>query len=179
MRHLVILSGNSVKNKGWGELMLAEYGPRFDSTFMLDYDHWVSGEPTINFVVEERKIAAHVAVLPADTEIVLFAKSVGSLLAFTTIAHGVLKPIKCIFFGIPFDMAVDNLFKDNWSAIDNFIIPAIAFHNKNDPTTKYECTKDTLAEHNPAITLIETVESDHWYGDTLTYNRTIIPFLVR
>jgi len=179
MRHLIILSGNSLKNKGWGEFMMDEYSPRFDSAFMLNYDHWTSGEATINFETEEVKLAAHVATLSADTEIVLFAKSAGSLLAFMTIAHHVLMPIKCVFFGIPFDMAAENLFKDNWGAVDNFTIPAIAFHNTNDPTTKFEFTRDTLIEHNPAITLIETTESDHWYGDTLTYNRTIIPFLVR
>jgi hypothetical protein len=76
-------------------------------------------------------------------------------------------------------MAAVNLFNDNWGPLDSFTIPAIAFHNTADPTTKYEFTKDTLAEHNPAIALIETSESDHWYGDTLTYNRTIIPFLAR
>jgi hypothetical protein len=159
--------------------MLAEYGPRFDSAFMLEYDHWTSGEPHINFEAEESKLAAHVTTLPSDAEVVLFAKSAGSLLAFTAIAHGVLTPAKCVFFGIPFDMAAENLFKDNWGAIDNFTIPAIVFHNTADPTTSFEFTRDTLAEHNPVVTLIETTESDHWYGDTLTYNRTIIPFLVR
>ena len=179
MRHLIILSGNSLKNKGWGELMLAEYGLRFDTAFMLDYDHWTSGESNINFTTEEAKLSAYVSTLPPYAEIVIFAKSAGSLLAFTAIAHGVLKPIKCVFFGIPFDMAADNLFKNNWGAVDTFTIPAIALHNTDDPTTSYEVTKQTLIEHNPGITLIETGESDHWYGDIITYNRTIIPFLAR
>ena len=179
MRHLIVLSGNSVKNKGWGELMLAEYAPRFNSVFLLEYDHWTSGEPLINFAAEEAKLALHVATLPVDTEIVLFAKSAGSLLAFLAINHTVLTPTRCVFFGIPFDMAAEELFKDNWGAVDNFTIPAIAFHNASDPTTSYEFTRDILAEHNTAITLITTEESDHWYGDTLTYNRAIIPFLAR
>ena len=176
---MIILSGNSLKNKAWGELMLAEYGPRFDSVCKLAYDHWTSGESNINFMSEESKLAAHVATLALDTEIILFAKSAGSLLAFMAVAHGVVTPAKCIFFGIPFDLAAGNIFKDNWGAVETFSIPAIAFHNTNDPTTSYECTRDTLIEHNSAITLIETDELDHWYGDTVTYNRTIIPFLAR
>ena len=159
--------------------MLAEYGPRFDSAFLLEYDHWTSGEPTINFAVEEAKLATCASALPLCAEIVLFAKSAGSLLAFTAIGHGVLNPVKCVFFGIPFDLAAENHFKDNWGDVANFTIPAIAFHNTTDPTTSFEFTKDTLAEHNPAITLVATNEPDHWYGDTLIYNRTIIPFLVR
>ena len=179
MSHLIILPGNSVKNKSWGELILAEYGLHFDTAFMLEYDHWTSGGPNINFVVEEVKLVAYVSSLPPFAEIVVFAKSAGSLLAFTAIEHAVVKPVKCIFFGIPFDMAAENLFADNWDAIDNFKIPAIAFHSTNDPTTKYEFTRDTLLAHNLNITLITTEESDHWYGDTLTYNRSIIPFLAR
>ena len=160
-------------------MILAEYGPRFETEFMLDYDHWTSGEPNINFAREETKLAAYVSSLPPYAEIVLFAKSAGSLLAFIAIAHGVLKPMKCIFFGIPFDMAAKDLCKDSWSVIDTFTIPAIAFHNTNDPTTSYEVAKQTLAEHAPTISLVTTDESDHWYGDTLTYNRSIIPFLAR
>ena len=178
MQQLIILSGNSVKNKGWGELILAEYGPRFDSAFLLEYDHWASGEANIDFAIEEKKLVAHVANLPTDTEIILFAKSAGSLLAFRVIDHGVVTPSSCIFFGIPFDMAAVNIFKETWEAIDNFTIPAIAFHNTNDPTTSYEFTRTSLAEHNPNITLVTTEESDHWYGDTQTYNRNIIPFLL-
>jgi hypothetical protein len=179
MCHLIILSGNSLKNKTWGELILAEYGPQFDSVFMLDYDHWTSGEASINFETEEGKLATHVATLPEGIEIILFAKSAGSLLAFIAIAHGVITPTKCIFFGIPFDMAAENILKDNWGDIETFSIPALAFHNTNDPTTSYAFTRDTLTEHASAITLVETGESDHWYGDILTYNRTIIPFLAR
>jgi hypothetical protein len=49
MRHLIVLPGNSLKNKGWGELILEHYASQFDSLFMLEYDHWVSGEPNIDF----------------------------------------------------------------------------------------------------------------------------------
>ncbi len=159
--------------------MMAEYGPRFEIAWMLSYDHWTSGEPNINFIAEEAKLATYVSSLPPYAEIVLFAKSAGSLLAFTAIDHGVLKPVKCILFGIPFDMASNSMFKDNWGAVDNFTIPTIAFHNTDDPTTSYEVAKQTLAEHAPTISLITTDETDHWYGDTLTYNRSIIPFLAR
>ncbi len=177
MRHLIVLPGNSQKNKAWGELMLAEYATQFDSAFMLEYDHWESAEATINFTKEEEKLRAHVVTLPADTEVVLMAKSAGSLLAFLAIWHGAITPNYCVFFGIPFDLAADNLFKDDWSPVDSFAIKSIAFHNLADPTTSYEFTKSILAEHAPRITLITTNEADHWYGDVNNYTTTIATLL--
>jgi hypothetical protein len=173
MLHLIVLPGNSVKNKAWGELILEHYASQFDSAFMLKYDHWVSGEPTINFPNEETKLHAHVASLPPATEIILFAKSAGSLLALLSMHHGVLNPTQVVFFGIPLDLAADNLFKDSWAPLSELRVPAIAFHNVTDPTTSYEFTKSMLAIHNPTVELITTRETDHWYGDLKIYDQYI------
>ncbi|MFM2339582.1 MAG: hypothetical protein RLZZ360_218 [Candidatus Parcubacteria bacterium] len=177
MRHLIVLPGNSQKNKAWGELMLEHYAPEFDSSFMLEYDHWESEKTTIDFAREEDKLRTHVATLPSNTDVVLFAKSAGSLLAFLAIHHGAITPNYCVLFGIPFDLAADNLFKDHWSPVDSFGVKAIAFHNLADPTTSYEFTKSILGTHAPQITLITTNETDHWYGDIATYSPSIAALL--
>lgn len=65
------------------------------------------------------------------------------------------------------------MFKDSWEAIDTFTLPALAFHNVEDPTTSYEFTKATLAAHAPHIKLIATNEADHWYGDVANYDSYI------
>jgi hypothetical protein len=174
MQHLIVLPGNSLKNKAWGELILERYGKNFDSASMLSYDHWESREANIDFEVEEEKLRQHVSVLPVETEIVVFAKSAGSLLAFLAISHGVLVPSRCVFFGIPFDLAASNLFKEDWGPVDSFAIPAIAFHNTEDPTTSYEFTKTTLVAHVPQIKLVTTHEADHWYGDVTTYDQHLL-----
>jgi len=171
MRHLIILSGNSLKNKAWGELVQSECGPQFDSVYLQQYEHWVSGEQNINFEVEQATLAAHVVTMPVDTEIILFAKSAGSLLAFLAIAAGVVTPSRCVFFGIPFDLAAVDLFKNDWTILNVFKIPAIAFHNQDDPTTSYEFTKTTIEKYAPHIKLLTTNETDHWYGDFTTYSQ--------
>jgi hypothetical protein len=86
------------------------------------------------------------------------------------IYHGSITPAQCVFFGIPFDLASDNLFKNDWTPISSFTIPATAFHNIDDPTTSYEFTKTTLAIHAPSINLVTTHEPDHWYADFTTYD---------
>lgn len=173
MHHLIILPGNSLKNKAWGELMCEHYASKFDSVIMAEYDHWASGEPNIDFVAEAKKIQTHVDSLAPDTEITLFAKSAGSLLALLTLHQEILKPVQVVFFGMPLDLAADNLFKDSWAPLSELGVPTIAFHNEADPTTSYEFAKSMLVTHNPSITLITTHEADHWYGDLETYDRFI------
>jgi predicted alpha/beta hydrolase family esterase len=173
MRHLIVMSGNSVKNKAWGELILEHYAPQYDSSFLLEYDHWVSGEPNIDFAKETAKLQKHVDALSPDTEIILFAKSAGSLLGLLTMYQGIYKPTRAVFFGMPLDLAADNLFKDSWAPLSELAVPAIAFHNVADPTTSYEFTKSMLATHNPHITLITTAGNDHWYSDLKTYDSFI------
>lgn len=174
MRHLIVLPGNSVKNKAWGELMIQHYSHQFDSVYLALYDHWESCEENINFAREEEKIREYVSSLAPGSEVTVFAKSVGSLLAFLSISHGAVLPVRCVFFGIPFDLAVNKLFTDSWAPVDSFTVPAIAFHNIEDPTTSYEFTKTALAEHAPHIKLITTHEADHWYGDVATYDQNIL-----
>ena len=168
MRHLIILSGNSLKNKAWGEVILEHYTTQFDSSFMLPYDHWVSGEPTIDFAKEEVRLKKHVESLALDTEIILFAKSAGSLLALLSMHHGILNPTQVVFFGMPLDLAAENLFKDSWTPLSELTTPAIAFHNIADPTTSYEFTKSILATYNPNNILFTTHEADPWYVDFKT-----------
>ena len=177
MTHLIVLPGNSPKNKTWGELMLATYGARFDSSFMQTYDHWESGESTIDFEREQSKLAAQVAALALDTSLILFTKSAGSLLAFLAISKKIITPTKCVFFGIPFDLAADSLFKDGWSVVDGFTIPAVAFHNQFDPTAEYVFTRDILSVHAPHITLVTLPESDHSYHNVALYTDTLNLFL--
>jgi hypothetical protein len=177
MQHLIILPGNSVKNRTWGEVMCDHYGLQFASVTLLEYDHWESGAPQIDFDVELQKLAERNTPLFAEDEIVIMAKSVGSLLTFVAIRDGVIAPKKCIFFGIPFDLAANDIFAEDWSPVESFKVPALAFHNVADPTADYRFTQATLAHYAPGITLITTNESDHWYGDTKTYDAPISEFL--
>lgn len=173
MSHLIILPGNSLKNKAWSELIHEHYAPKFDSVFMAEYDHWVSGEPNVDFVVEAEKIKTHVDSLPLDTEITLFAKSAGSILGLTVIHNKILKPVRVVFFGMPLDLAADNHFKDSWGPLSELTVPTIAFHNVADPTTSYEFTKLMFEKYNQNINLVTTHEANHWYGDIQIYDQFI------
>lgn len=178
MQHLLILPGNNVTNRTWGEVMLAHYGPQFGSARMASYEHWDTGEKTLDFDVELVKLRElQTAPLFDAAELVVMAKSAGALLAFVAAAEGVLAPTKAIFFGIPFDMAAEGIFHEDWSAVQNFIAPTLAFHNEADPTTGHSYTEATLRQYLPTAQFVTTHGTDHWYGDTDVYDPYITKFL--
>lgn len=177
MQQLIILPGNSVQNRTWGEVMRDHYGPHFAAVHLAEYDHWESGAPMIDFDAELKKLSERDTPLFENSELVVMAKSAGALLAFVAIAEGILAPTKCIFFGIPFDLAAKDLFKDDWDAVSTLSVPSLIFHNQSDPTADYRFTAATVAQYLPSATFITTHESDHWYGDTKTYDPSIAEFV--
>ena len=178
MQHLLILPGNSVENRTWGEVMFAHYGPQFGSARMASYEHWEDGGPIIDFDVELVKLRElQTAPLFNADDLVVMAKSAGSLLAFVAAAEGVVTPTKAIFFGIPFDMAAQGIFHADWSAVENFKVPTLIFHNEADPTTQHNFTEATVRQYLPQAEFVTTSGTDHWYGDTDTYNPYINKFL--
>lgn len=179
MRHLIILPGNNVRNRAWGEMILTHYQTDFDSCFLRSYSHWESGKPNIDFNLEETKLEEHLATLPAGKQIYVMAKSVGSLLALLMINNRTVTPEHGFFFGLPLDLvAQDSLWKD-WEPLQNLTTPSLAFHNLKDPTANYEFSRSILQKYAPRITLITTQEVDHWYGDLVTYDRHIKALIKR
>lgn len=156
------------------------FGEWFDNYIFTSYTHWESGAENIDFTLETKRIAAELAELGAKTdvgELVVFAKSAGSLLTFIATHAGVMVPAKCVFFGIPFDLASKGLFENDWSSVDTFTVPSLAFHNEYDPTAGYAFTKDTIAKRCPTIELVTTLLDNHSYVEFSDYDERISVFL--
>ena len=170
---LIILPGNNISNQTWGELVRDQYGSQFTSVHLVEYEHWSKGEPVIDFDVELVKLRERERPLFTEGTTVVMAKSAGALLAMVAVREGVLAPQACVFFGLPFALAAEGIFQNDWSAVSSFTIPAIAFHNEQDPTADYRYTQAILAEHAPHIELITTTADDHWYGDFSQYDAAV------
>jgi hypothetical protein len=175
MQKLIVIPGNSKRNKEWGEAVVSHYAEKFDDVYMQSYDHWESGEQDINIEVELNKLRE--VVESSDADYIVFAKSIGSLLTLLAVQKGFIQPKKCVFFGMPLEMASQELFKDDWSPLATFSIPAIAFHNDNDPIN-HDYTKEALEAHSSGgITFYTKVGSDHNYTEFEAYDEEIDRFL--
>ena len=77
---LVLLAGNNKRNKDWilqVERTLAQF---FDSSNILEYDHWKTGKELIDIQLEAKKLAAL-----KQEDFAIFAKSAGCFVALEAI----------------------------------------------------------------------------------------------
>jgi hypothetical protein len=169
MKHLIVLPGNSPRNRVWGEACKAHFADQFDSVWMQSYEHWETGEQWINVAREEERLRQHITNLPTDTVVYLFAKSIGSILAVSAIAHSIVSPAGSVFFGMPLDHAVREVWLGDTTRLAHVTTPTIAFHNDADPTANYSATREILATFAPAIELVTLSGTTHDYIDFEAY----------
>ncbi len=176
MKYLLVLGGNSVRNRQWGEACVDCFRSEFDSVFFPHYDHWSSGAAHIDLEVEMRKVNETVTGA-GQGGWYIFAKSIGSVLALRAIERGIISPAKCVFFGMPLNIMAAK-YGENWSYLSSFKVPALAFHNDQDPTADYRFTAEKLREFSPN-TVLQTDRGDtHDYLDFAAYRPTIKEFLI-
>ena len=78
---------------------------------------------------------------------------------------------------MPLELASQDLFKNDWSALEKFNLNSIAFHNDEDPIS-YRYTKDAIAKYAPnSIKLITKVGNNHNYTEFDDYDSEIKEYL--
>lgn len=94
--HLILLPGNSSKNKTWIQEVESDLGELFNSTYIHYYMHWEIGDGNslMNFDMELERLAG---VVKENPDYVIFAKSAGVILALRGICEGILSPKRCFF----------------------------------------------------------------------------------
>ncbi|MEY2665163.1 MAG: hypothetical protein RLZZ480_268 [Candidatus Parcubacteria bacterium] len=177
MKKLLVLAGGSRRNEAWGEACAEYFRSQFDLVCFIRYEHWATGESNLDFDAEIAKIAANVEGAGEEGEWYVFAKSIGSILALKAAAADAIKPTKCVFFGMPFSVVKDSLFRDDWMPLENFKIPALAFHNDNDPTAEYGLAQEKIATLAPSIKFRTLFGDNHDYLDFGAYEANINSFL--
>jgi hypothetical protein len=176
MKKLLVLAGNSVKNRAWGEACAEYFRGDFDMTFFLEYDHWNTEAQKIDLAVEIQKIKETVEGTGETDDWYVFAKSIGSVLTLKAIEQGVIAPEKCVFFGMSLNVAAAEQGED-WSYLSEFSQPALAFHNDADPVAEYDFVVEKLRAFAPAITLRTVEGNTHDYTDFASYAEEVRHFL--
>lgn len=173
MKKLIILPGNSKRNQAWGEGARDYFGSWFDDVYLQYYDHWQTDSNDMDIETELEKLRQ-----AAGEEIVVFAKSIGTILTLLAVSKGFINPSKCVFFGMPLDYAAEGLLKDNWSPLRDFSTPTLAFHNVDDPTASCSFAEQKLTELSVgAVTFFKVPGDNHNYTEFAEYETEIKNFL--
>jgi hypothetical protein len=169
MNHLIVLPGNSPRNQEWAKQCGEYFAPKFGTTQVHFYQHWIRGEAQINFEQELSILRTHVEALPQDTHITIYAKSVGTLLTLMAYQLKIVVPDTCVFFGMPLDLAAEGMCKESWALVSDFAVPAIAFHNRHDPVADCTFVFETLKKYSEYIKPVALEGNTHDYLDFEAY----------
>ena len=158
--NLLILGGNSQRNKEWVHKVDSSVKDLFDKTIVHEYQHWTTGAEMVDFDAELDLIAAEVQNLG---KYAIFAKSVGSILSMTLIGRGRLNPSFCVFAGVALKLARESGI-EVVELLETLKCPTVIIQNDNDPVGRFEEVR-SLVDTGEGIKLVETSGDDHSYDD--------------
>jgi hypothetical protein len=160
--NILLFGGNSQRNKEWIHELGDVLSPDFNNCVVHDYEHWDGRGEFIDFDLELSRLSAEVK---GFDPYIVFAKSVGSILTLKAINLGLLKPVKCIFAGLPIKLAEEDgislpdLIKSN-------PVPTKFIQNTGDPLASYSRLTDYLKLTGAAnYQSIELEGNTHSYDD--------------
>jgi pimeloyl-ACP methyl ester carboxylesterase len=96
---LLVLPGNSPITGPWAAAVRDALAPRFGRSLVHEYAHWQHGEG--RGLAPELELQRLRDPLAGLSEVVLFGKSAGALLALLAVDRKLVAPVGCIFVGFP------------------------------------------------------------------------------
>lgn len=174
--NLILLPGNSKKNKDWINQVEKCLGSIFAKTYIHNYQHW-EDENESNNIDFELELENLVEATKDMDGYVVFAKSAGVLLALLGIKRGLLNPANCVFVGLAYSygekrgLDLDELF-------DSYFIPTLFIQKTFDPAIHFEELREFLMESNVRnYELVEIPGDDHHYENIAEIKDLIKVFL--
>jgi hypothetical protein len=136
---IIILAGNSLHNKEWAE-ELAKNLKSLGNCYVQNYRHWETGEKSIDFEYEIKKLSEYVK---GKEDYVLVGKSAGAIAILEALSRKVVSPKKCVLMGLPIKTAKGNG-EELKNAIQSSNIRKEFIQNDNDPYGAAKSVKDML-----------------------------------
>jgi hypothetical protein len=162
LMNLLLLPGNSKRNKEWLSRVEKAVSSSFDLTHTHSYMHWDAKESDIDLAHEAKRLSKEIQ---GFEPYAVFAKSVGSILTCMATAKGILLPQACLFAGFPLAMVVKHkLPVDGWLLTTEF--PIFVAQNNTDPLGSYLEVRDYFRQvGRKHVTLFKLRGDSHDYED--------------
>ncbi len=166
---LILLPGNSPKNKPWIDKVTKSLSGKFQSTYTQYYDHWNQDIGYIDFDKETEKLLKNIK---GDERYIVFAKSVGIMLTLKAISNKKINPLMCIFVGTPTTAEkLDEFFKD-------YTIPTLFIQQENDPLTSFDKLAEKVSNLDLDNAIVKEIEgNDHKYKNIEELSELVTKFV--
>lgn len=159
---LLLLPGESQRNQAWIYQVEEALAPLFGKTLVWPYEHWQRGEERIAFADELSKVIAAAATLGPY---LIFAKSIGTMLALRGMHDGGLTPQACLFVGLPLRGYVRKSGAPVGQWLTNSSVPVTVAQNDADPSGSFNELKTYLDKLPPHDKLVRLAGDTHSYED--------------
>lgn len=171
---IILLGGNSLKNKEWVEGMAVLLKKQYDDVVAFHYLHWKEGGALINL---DREIDGLKILLKDCSEYIFIAKSAGSLIALKGIYKNIFSPRVCVFLGLPVLWSRKNGFEiDFW--LNGFSVPTLFIQKLEDPAIYAKNLKILLEKVGVSNYSVNTVPgNEHEYSEFSDNVAKIISFI--
>ncbi len=161
---LVLLPGNSARNKEWIESIR----DRIRGEIVI-YEHWKSGEKTIDIDCEVKKL-----IKLANGEVIdVFAKSAGCIVALQAVHRAGLNIRKAVFVGTAVLWA-DEMTIPVMAWLEEWSVPTLFIQKQQDPAISAEELRGIMPSGNELIVL---PGDDHDYLELDAYIGRVKEFL--
>ena len=167
---LILLAGNSIKNKEWIEGIKSALEEFFDSTEIQYYNHWSTGAPFISYPNELNALKKI-----AKGNYVIFAKSAGVVLTLMAFDEGWLKPEKCVFAGVPYGAPKRSGAEQFRKLLNKFSVPTLIIQETNDPYGGFAVIKKLI--HSSNYQFAEVPGDKHRYADIAKLKKLVLGFI--
>lgn len=177
---IILLPGNSIKNKEWIEEVEVAVSSDFSNTHIQYYDHWKDGKDwkdggkTIDFGLELEKLTRMTG---SSGKYAIFAKSAGVILALKGMAEKKINPARCIFAGTAVHFALRlNLDIKRWLMVCT--VPVLFVQKELDPAISFKDLGEFLRTAGMKnYKMHEIPGHDHHYGDVEGLKALIAEFI--
>lgn len=160
--NILLLPGKSSKNKPWVEKIASTFRTHNLATSVLSYSHWESESADFDFDSELKKLSVFGNEI---NKVIIFAKSVGTILALQAMYQEEIKPYACIFVGTAIEWARETE-KDVNLWLREYSIPTLFIQKTSDPAISFENLKKLLISSGTKdYKLLNLPGDNHEYED--------------
>ncbi len=171
---LVVLPGINPNLKEWASDVSSEIGNLFDASIVHEYSHWTDPSQKFTFDSEIDRIRQ---LDLANSDVFIFAKSIGCLLTLVAVYEGIIEPKAAILVGFPLREGRKNEFPVE-VYLSSFKVETLFIQNMTDPQASSDVIEEILETHMQSNYRLHVLtRDDHHYPDLANMRTEIERFL--
>ncbi len=171
---LLLLGWNNIHNQSRIKEVEQQLKSFFDETYIHIYQHRIAGEGDMDV---EKEVDIVSVKIKDQKDLVIFAKSLGTVLSMKLMIDKWIVPQVCIFVWLPL-WYIRNMWFPLKTYLSKISCPVLFIQNKEDPAGSYTEVVREIGQISNNFSFVELPGSDHNYSDVEKFSEVISNYLI-